>query len=342
MSDVFKTHDPLNIPTNKSLDSDSDSIPVIDLSLPNAPALMNNAFKTCGAFQVLNHGVPLSLLKSMESFINDLFDLPTSQKLKVVRSPESISGFGLVPLSKIYPKRPWGEGFTIIGNPVDHLQKLWPQDCKKYCDLVEEYNKEMKSLCGKLLWLTLGELGITPEDIYWAGPDGDFKTNNQAIRMNSYPVCPEPDDLIGLPPHSDTSALTILYQTTKGLQVSMEGKGWVDVEPINGALVVQVGDMLHILTNGMYPPSVHQAVVNQTSDRISTAYFFGPPPKGEVSPLKKLVTPTQPLRYPTVTWADYLRKKYVLYEKALPSIRLSAPAPTGLSNGNDQNLVKVG
>ncbi|KAL0562043.1 hypothetical protein IC582_002491 [Cucumis melo] len=347
MSDVSKIHS-LNIPTNKNLDSfqqqlpdASDTVPVIDLSHPDAPKLMNNAFQTWGVFQLVNHGIPVSLLNSIQSFIQDLFDLPTSQKLKIVRSRESIAGFGLVPLSQVYPKRPWGEGFTLIGNPVDHLQKLWPEDCKKYCDLAEEYLKEMKNLCGKVMWLTLGELGITPEDINWAGSDGEFKTSNQALRMNSYPVCPEPDESIGLPPHSDSSVLTVLYQTTKGLQVLIEGKGWVTVEPVKDALVVQVGDMLHILTNGLYSPSVHQAVVNQTHDRMSTAFFFGTPKNTEVSPLKKLVTPTRPLMYPTVTWADYLSKKYELFEETLPSIRLSAPPP-GLSNVNDQNQVKVG
>ena len=208
-------------------------------------------------------------------------------------------------------------------------------------DITEEYSREMKSLCGRVIWLALGELGITREDVNWAEANGDFKTSNAVIQLNSYPVCPDPDRAMGLGAHTDTSLLTILYQNnTRGLQVLREGNRWVMVEPVTGALVVQVGDLLHILTNGLYPSSAHQAVVNQNRKRISIAYFFGPSESAEISPLNKLVTPTQPLLYPTVTWTEYLRKKAQLFNNTLSSIRLSAPL-TGALDINDHNQVKV-
>ncbi|XP_038900152.1 gibberellin 3-beta-dioxygenase 1-like [Benincasa hispida] len=366
LTDIFKSH-PVHLPTNKNLDSFqelpetydwiqpnsfpsltnsniplSDSVPLIDLSLPNVPELINNALRTWGVFQVINHDISISLLNSMESSANALFDLPTSQKLKAARTPNGAAGYGLARISTFFPKRMWSEGFTIIGSPLQHFQKLWPQDYSKYCDIMEEYNREMKNLCGRLMWLALGELGITREDMNWVGTNGDFKTSNAATQLNSYPICPNPDRAMGLGPHTDTSLLTIVYQNnTSGLQVLREGNRWVTVEPIPGALVVQVGDLLHIITNGLYPSSVHQAVVNRTRKRISVAYIFGPPETAEISPLKKLVSSTQPPLYPTVTWTGYLRKKAELFNNTLSSIRLCTPL-TGLLDVNDHSQVKVG
>ncbi|KAL0562040.1 hypothetical protein IC582_002488 [Cucumis melo] len=368
ITEVFKSH-PVHIPIHKNFDFDSlqelpdsydwiqpdsfpnsslsnnhlsDSIPLIDLSLPNAPHLIGNAFRTWGAFQVINHGVPISLLHSIESSANSLFSLPAPHKLKAARPSDGISGYGLVRISSFFPKRMWSEGFTIVGSPLEHFRKLWPHDYTRYCDIVEEYDQEMKSLCGRLMWVALGELGITREDVNWAGPNGDFMTSNAATQFNSYPVCPDPERAMGLGAHTDTSLLTIVYQNnTRGLQVLREGNRWVTVEPVPGALVVQVGDLLHILTNGLYPSPVHQAVVNRTRKRLSVAYVFGPPESAEISPLKKLLGPTQPPLYRTVTWTEYLRKKAEHFNNALSSVRLCAPL-TGLLDVNDHSQVKVG
>lgn len=347
LPDSYAWIQPDSFPTHKHhnsiLDSNSDSVPLIDLSLPNAATLIGNAFRSWGAFQVINHGVPISLLQSIESSADTLFSLPPSHKLKAARTPDGISGYGLVRISSFFPKRMWSEGFTIVGSPLDHFRQLWPHDYHKHCEIVEEYDREMRSLCGRLMWLGLGELGITrDDDMKWAGPDGDFKTSPAATQFNSYPVCPDPDRAMGLGPHTDTSLLTIVYQNnTRGLQVLREGNRWVTVEPVAGGLVVQVGDLLHILTNGLYPSALHQAVVNRTRKRLSVAYVFGPPESAEISPLKKLLGPTQPPLYRPVTWTEYLGKKAEHFNNALSTVRVCAPI-TGLLDVNDHSRVKVG
>nr|UXL73233.1 2-oxoglutarate-dependent dioxygenase GA 3-oxidase [Jasminum sambac] len=142
----------------------------------------------------------------------------------------------------------WSEGFTIIGSPLEHATKLWPNDFQNFCDTIEVYQKQMKKLAGKLMWLMLGSLGITnKEDVKWCDEGGCG-----ALQLNSYPACPEPDRAMGLAPHTVSTILTILHQSNiSGLQVLREGCGWVTVAPLAGALVVHVGDLLHILSNGM-------------------------------------------------------------------------------------------
>ena len=70
----------------------------------------------------------------------------------------------------------------------------------------------------------------------------------QAIRMNYYPACSRPDLVLGLSPHSDGSALTVLQQgkgKLVGLQI-LKDNTWVPVQPIPNALVINIGDTIEV------------------------------------------------------------------------------------------------
>ncbi|KAG2729204.1 hypothetical protein I3843_01G233200 [Carya illinoinensis] len=320
----------------------SESVPVVDLSDPNALTLVGHACKTWGVFQVTNHNISQNLLDDIENTGRSLFSLPVQQKLKAARTPDGVSGYGLARISSFFPKLMWSEGFTVVGSPLEQFRQLWPQDYGKFCDIIEEYETEMKKLAGRLMWLMLGSLGISKEDIKWAGPKGDLKGASAALQLNSYPACPDPDRAMGLAAHTDSTLLTILYQNnTSGLQVHREGTGWVTVPPVPGALVVNVGDLLHILSNGSYPSVLHRAVVNRTLYRLSVAYLYGPPGSVQISPLSKLLGPSRPPLYRPVTWTEYLGTKAKHFNKALSSVRLCAPL-SGLVDVNDHNRVQVG
>jgi isopenicillin N synthase-like dioxygenase len=74
-----------------------------------------------------------------------------------------------------------------------------------------------------------------------------FEEGDQSIRMNYYPPCPQPDQVIGLNPHSDASGLTILLQVNEmqGLQIKKDGL-WIPINPLPNAFVVNVGDLLEV------------------------------------------------------------------------------------------------
>ncbi|KAJ7962925.1 Gibberellin 3-beta hydroxylase [Quillaja saponaria] len=286
---TWKQQDHEQYPSSKDSFSLQETVPVIDLMDPNAPKLVGHACKTWGVFQVINHGIPTSLLHEIEWAGKTLFSLPPQQKHRAARSPDGVSGYGVARISSFFPKLMWSEGFTVVGSPLDHFRKLWPQDYSEYCDIVVEYEKEMKMLAGRLLWLMLDALGISKDDIKWAGPKGDFKGATAPLQMNSYPICPDPDRAMGLAAHTDSTLLTILYQNSiSGLQVHREGKGWLTVPPVQGGFVINVGDLLHILSNGLYPTVLHRVITNRTKPRFSVAYLYGPPSNVTISPLSKL------------------------------------------------------
>ncbi|KAI3455379.1 hypothetical protein Pfo_012042 [Paulownia fortunei] len=320
-----------------------ETVPIIDLNNENATQLIGHACKTWGVFQVISHNISKNLLHEVELAGNRLFSLPMHQKLKAARPADGVSGYGVARISSFFDKLMWSEGFTIAGSPLEHARKLWSHDYHKFCDTIEDYQKAMKKLAERLMWLMLGSLGITTEDVKWATPEGELEGGCAALQLNSYPACPDPDRAMGLAAHTDSTILTILHQSNiSGLQVLREGGNrWITVPPHPGALVIHVGDLMHILSNGLYPSVLHRAVVNRTRHRLSIAYLYGPPSSVKISPLPKLVDHFHPPLYRPITWSEYLGTKAKHFDKALTSVRLCAPR-NGFVDTNDHNSVKVG
>ncbi|KAL8223661.1 hypothetical protein R6Q57_019136 [Mikania cordata] len=339
MEELPESHAWLSLDDSPSYGSlGQDQVPVINLNSPNVMKLVGYACKTWGVFQVTNHGVPVKLIEEMEDACRKLFTLPIQQKLQAARAPNGVSGYGVARISSFFPKLMWSEGFTIVGSPYEHARKLWPEGYSSFCDVIEEYKEEMNKLAQRLMSLILGSLGVgvTLDDVKWASLQGP----SPALQLNSYPTCPDPDRAMGLAAHTDSTLLTILHQTnTSGLEAHKEGTGWVPIPPIRHALVVNVGDLLHILSNGMYTSVLHRAMVNRTQHRLSVAYLYGPPSNIQISPLPKLTDKVHPPLYRPITWSEYLGAKAKHFNKALSSVRLCAPI-TGFTN--DHNGVQVG
>ncbi|KAJ0724770.1 putative gibberellin 3-beta-dioxygenase [Helianthus annuus] len=339
LQELPESHAWLALDNSPSCGSSSpDQVPVINLNDPNAMKLVGHACKTWGVFQVTNHGVPTNLLEEMEDAGRKLFALPIQQKLQAARAPNGVSGYGVARISSFFPKLMWSEGFTIVGSPYEYAHKLWPNYYTQFCDVVEEYKKEMNKLAQRLMLLMLGSLGVTMDDVKWASIQGP----TPALQLNSYPACPDPDRAMGLAAHTDSTLLTILHQSnTSGLQAHKEGTGWVTIPPMHRALVVNVGDLLHILSNGLYTSVLHRAMVNRTQHRFSVAYLYGPPSNIQISPLSKLTDKVHPPLYRPVTWSEYLGAKAKHFNKALSTVRLCAPL-NGFVDATDHNGVQVG
>ncbi|CAM8951757.1 unnamed protein product [Rhodiola kirilowii] len=105
---------------------------------------------------------------------------------------------------------------------------------------------------------------------------------------------------MGTTKHSDPDFLTILLQDyIGGLQVLYENC-WVNVPWVRGALVVNIGDLLQLISNDKFKSVEHRVVANHVGPRMSVACFFTPHlyPTGRVyGPIKKILSDRNPPVY---------------------------------------------
>ncbi|XP_044961778.1 protein SRG1-like [Hordeum vulgare subsp. vulgare] len=114
-------------------------------------------------------------------------------------------------------------------------------------------------------------------------------------------------------PHSDGGALTVLLAETAGLQVRRDSDGgggeWYDVPVVPGALVVNLGDTVEVVSNGVLRSPVHRVVASGERERVSVAAFYTVDPEREVEPAPELVSEERPRRYEKTKKAgDYVRE----------------------------------
>ncbi|KAF5776535.1 putative oxoglutarate/iron-dependent dioxygenase, isopenicillin N synthase [Helianthus annuus] len=180
---------------------------------------------------------------------------------------------------------------------------------------MDAYQNQMKLLIHNLLLMILEPLDVTQEEMNWAISAHDSQS---VLQLNSYPSCPNPSQAVGLASHTDSLLLTILNQCgVDGLEIFVEGLGWRRVPSVEGAFVVNVGDLLHIFSNAKFPAITHRAMVNQSEHRISVAYFHGPSAESRVAPSSKFQKPY----FKSLLVKEYLSLKYKHFFEALSLIR---------------------
>lgn len=243
-------------------------------------------------------------MESVKSGIQEFFSLPMEKKKQFWQQPEDVEGFGQAFVLSEEQKLDWADMFYLITLPK-HLRKphLFPMLPQPFRDNLEVYSAELQDLANKILDLMAKALGMDANDMKEL-----FEQGTQMFRMNYYPPCKQPELVIGLTPHSDPIGLTILLQVNEmeGLQVRRDGM-WIPVKPLNSAFVVNVGDILEIVTNGIYRSIEHRATVNQEKERLSIATFYSPKLDGEMGPAPSLITPERPALFQRIGVADYFR-----------------------------------
>ncbi|KAK6140954.1 hypothetical protein DH2020_025301 [Rehmannia glutinosa] len=152
---------------------------------------------------------------------------------------------------------------------------------------VLEYMNWIKPVIQKLLEALLNGINVKQIDEV----KESALMGSPTVTLLHYPKCPDPDLAAGAGPHSDISLITVLLQDDVGglyVRVS-EGDKWIHVTPIKGALVVNIGDVLQILSNDRYKSPEHRVFVNGSKDRISVLVFVNPSSDAIIGPLHEVM-----------------------------------------------------
>src|SRR6185312_10183930 len=96
------------------------------------------------------------------------------------------------------------------------------------------------------------------------------------IKIIRYPRRAETAQGVGA--HRDAGVLTLLWAEpgSRGLQVRREDGGWIDVEPVARAFIVNIGELLELATNGYLRATAHRVQLAGADERIALPYFFNP------------------------------------------------------------------
>ncbi|GAB5378539.1 MAG: 2-oxoglutarate and iron-dependent oxygenase domain-containing protein [Acuticoccus sp.] len=114
----------------------------------------------------------------------------------------------------------------------------------------------------------------------------------------------------GVGPHTDFGVLTVLCQDmTGGLQVRTVDGEWIAAPPIEGTLVVNVGDLLARWTDGAYVSTPHRVLNTSGRERMSLVLAYDPNPETAIDP-KAIFGPAHVPAAPPTTCGDYLVERF--------------------------------
>ncbi|KAL8048143.1 hypothetical protein ABFX02_07G044400 [Erythranthe guttata] len=287
-------------------------VPVIDLSGIDDSDVRKKiveeariASEMWGFFQVVNHGIPQTVLDGMIDGIRDFNDQNIEEKKKYysrdntrrVRFNSSYDLFTSATAS-------WRDSLTISFSGPDPMDEdELPPSCRESS---LEYSKHVEKFGNTLLGILSEAMGLKSDHLEKMECSKDHR-----LGAHYYPPCPKPELAIGTTKHSDPGFLTILLQNQINtcLQVLYQGR-WVDIHPIPGALVINIGDLLQLVSNGRFRSSTHRAIASLTGPRISVVCFFSGPANGSTiyGPIKELLSEENPPKYRDVVLGEYVTK----------------------------------
>ncbi|KAL9411918.1 hypothetical protein AB3S75_045509 [Citrus x aurantiifolia] len=264
---------------------------------------IGNACSRLGFFQIVNHGICQSILDGALSTAFDFFKLPSEEKMKFmsgdVHRPVRYSTSLKDGIDQI---QFWRVILKHYAHPLDHWIDFWPKNPPNYRENMGKYCTEERKLALELMSAITESLGLGPKYLVNKMDEG-----MQVMAVNCYPPCPQPDISLGLPPHSDYTCLTIVLQSSPGLEIlDTEDGSWKMVPKMQSALQVHVGDHLEVLSNGRYKSVVHRAILNRGSTRISLASLHSLGMDEKMETAKELVDEKNPKGYEESSFRDFL------------------------------------
>jgi isopenicillin N synthase-like dioxygenase len=249
-----------------------------------------------GFFYVSGAGVDDTLFERMLTATKQFFGLPLEEKMRYyiglskchrsyVPSGEEGLATGMPEMKEAFDTAldlPDNDADYLAGNPMLG-PNTWPE-LAGFADAVTAYYQAVLDVGHRLLWAFAVALGEDPDTF----SKHATKTPSQ-LRLIHYPYNPDAVDCEGIGAHTDYECFTLLRPTAPGLEVLNGAGEWIDVPPLPGTFVVNIGDMLELWTNGAFVATSHR-VRKVSEERYSFPLFFNVDYHTEVKPLPQFAS----------------------------------------------------
>jgi len=299
------------------------------LSLTDEPAALaqklGDSFSTYGFAMIKDHGLDPALVLQGWDKTAEFFALPTEERRRYYDS-EAGGQRGYTPFGTEIAKDAkahdlkefWHVGREIDpASPIAHTmpKNVWPERPEHFRETFEPLFAEFDRVGNIILSRIAVYLGL---DANWFEPA--VHEGNSILRLLHYPpmgVGTGEEGAIRAGAHEDINLITLLLGAEEGgLEILAKDGSWIDMRPPEGALVVNVGDMLQRLTNHVLPSTTHR-VRNPAGDRArysrySMPFFLHLRSDFPIRTLETCITAERPNRYPDAILADdYLHERLV-------------------------------
>ncbi|MER9776555.1 2-oxoglutarate and iron-dependent oxygenase domain-containing protein [Mesorhizobium sp. M0220] len=296
------------------------------------------ALANSGFVYIKNHGVPARMIDETLAHARAFFDLPLEDKMKlhICYSGVALRGYiqffgenadpaktnDLKECFDVGPERQTVESPFFGPNQ-------WPTSLPGFREAVFSCHEAMKELSIEILSGIALSLDL-PADFF----QPQMKCPITIQRLLHYP--PQAggvdDKVIGMGAHTDCGNLTILAQdSVSGLQVMNSDGVWVEVNPIPGTFIINIGDLVQKLTNDRYLANVHRVVNVSGREHYSLPFLVDADHDAVIAPLESCVSDDSPPRYQPVSCGEH---KFARFVERFPHLhREYASGPTARRGG---------
>ncbi|MGW2740833.1 isopenicillin N synthase family dioxygenase [Streptomyces sp. NPDC001450] len=291
--------------THSATTTSYDQLPIIDLSAadrgPQARALLHaqlhSAAHDVGFFQLVGHGVTRAETDALFTAMRAFFDLPEADRLALdnINSPH-FRGYTRTGDERTAGARDWRDQLDIGAERPAHVPgpgeppywwlqgpNQWPTALPALRTAALAWIDRLSGVAQRLLHELLTAIGA-PADFY----DPVFGDHaHPHLKLVRYPGSAGDGTGQGVGAHKDYGFLTLLLQdTVGGLQVQREDSLFHDVPPLEGAFVVNLGELLEVATNGYLIATNHRVISPPgATERFSVPFFYNPRLDARVEPL---------------------------------------------------------
>jgi len=291
----------------------SGALPVVDISglrsgspvdLERIAGELGAVAHDVGFCYLAGTGIPESTFERLLEYAERFFALPFEEKMGsyiglsrchrgYVPPGEEITYDGTIDRKEAFDTAldlPADDPDHLAGNPMLG-PNLWP-GIDGFAQAVTDYYTRAMEVGGLLFRALAVAMGEAPDFF-----DALTTRTPSQLRLVHYPFDEDAADAVGFGAHTDFECFTLLKPTAPGLEVMRAEGAWVDAPPIDGTLVMNLGDMLETWTNGHFVATSHR-VRKVAEERYSFPLFVNVDYHTVVEPLERFRTPGGPVRPP--------------------------------------------